>query len=220
MLSRRSLLARTARVVPALGAAAVAWPAGARALLREAAAAETVARLAPARHAPATGTTSSPEWRAPRATARRRRRPTRPRPEDGDLSALRAGLRDSAGKRGRCRARLNADGELRSLVYGRPISTHVDPSRRNPSTTSCRARPPSRWAPRLPAALPLLPELGALPGLAEDYDVPTSSPADRRRGRVEPRAGRAFTYNEPTVFTEYLLDIAAAARAKACGPRW
>ena len=31
------------------------------------------------------------------------------------------------GERGGCRARINANGEMRSLVYGRPVSIHVDP---------------------------------------------------------------------------------------------
>ena len=37
-----------------------------------------------------------------------------------------------AGERGRCRARINVKGELRSLVYGRPLAVHVDPIEKKP----------------------------------------------------------------------------------------
>ena len=36
------------------------------------------------------------------------------------------------GQRGRCRARINVKGELRSLVYGRPVSMHIDPIEKKP----------------------------------------------------------------------------------------
>jgi len=36
------------------------------------------------------------------------------------------------GERGKCRARINVNGELRSLVYGRPVAIHVDPIEKKP----------------------------------------------------------------------------------------
>jgi hypothetical protein len=36
------------------------------------------------------------------------------------------------GKRGTCRTRVNVKGGLRSLVYGRPVSIHVDPIEKKP----------------------------------------------------------------------------------------
>ncbi|MBM3791515.1 MAG: hypothetical protein FJW35_14370 [Acidobacteria bacterium] len=36
------------------------------------------------------------------------------------------------GERGRCRARANFNGELRSLVYGRPVTIQVDPIEKKP----------------------------------------------------------------------------------------
>ncbi|MBP1605498.1 MAG: pyruvate formate lyase activating enzyme [Acidobacteria bacterium] len=120
------------------------------------------------------------------------------------------------GKRGRCRARANVDGELRSLVYGRPVAVHVDPIEKKPfyhflpgssafslATTGCplRCRFCQNW--ELSQASP------------EDYDVPYVAPGDLARD-AERRQARvlAFTYNEPTVFVEYLLDIARAARTR------
>ena len=37
-----------------------------------------------------------------------------------------------AGQRGQCRARMNVNGELRSLVYGRAVAVHVDPIEKKP----------------------------------------------------------------------------------------
>ncbi len=118
------------------------------------------------------------------------------------------------GERGRCRARLNVGGELRSLVYGRPMATHVDPIEKKPfyhflpgseafsmSTSGCplRCKFCQNW--QLSQARP------------EDYSTRRIPPAEI----VETVCSRsvpviAFTYNEPTVFTEYLTDIARAAR--------
>jgi pyruvate formate lyase activating enzyme len=118
------------------------------------------------------------------------------------------------GERGRCRARLNVRGELRSLVYGRPLSVHIDPIEKKPfyhflpgssafslSTSGCplRCKFCQNW--QISQASP------------EDYEVSWTPPED-----VAGAAGKrksdviAFTYNEPTVFAEYLIDIARAAR--------
>jgi pyruvate formate lyase activating enzyme len=109
---------------------------------------------------------------------------------------------------------MNVAGELRSLVYGRPVAVHVDPIEKKPffhflpgsaayslGTAGCplRCKFCQNW------------EISqARPG---DYDGGVTGPA----GIVDAAIGRrapvvAFTYNEPTVFTEYALDIAAAAR--------
>jgi len=118
------------------------------------------------------------------------------------------------GERGRCRARVNAQGELRTLVYGRPITEHVDPIEKKPffhflpgaqayslATSGCplRCRFCQNWT--ISQASP------------EDYSVSYASPgvmAGRAKERGTPVL--AFTYNEPTVFTEYLTDIARAAK--------
>jgi pyruvate formate lyase activating enzyme len=118
------------------------------------------------------------------------------------------------GERGACRARIVVGGELRSLVYGRPISVHVDPIEKKPffhflpgaaayslATSGCplRCRFCQNW--EISQARP------------EDYaqaDVPA---ADVARAAVDRRAPViAFTYNEPTVFLEYMTDIARAAK--------
>ena len=120
----------------------------------------------------------------------------------------------AAGARGRCRVRANVQGELRSLSYGRPLAIHVDPIEKKPfyhflpgrtawsmGTAGCplRCRFCQNW--EISQANP------------EDYSVPYIGPDSAvaaARGRQAPVV--AFTYNEPTVFTEYMLDTAAAAR--------
>ena len=118
------------------------------------------------------------------------------------------------GERGRCRARMNLRGELRSLVYGRPMAEHVDPIEKKPfyhflpgsqayslATSGCplRCKFCQNWV--ISQARP------------EDYDAPfcpAPAMANRAKGRGAPVV--AFTNNEPTVFFEYLTDIARAAR--------
>jgi pyruvate formate lyase activating enzyme len=118
------------------------------------------------------------------------------------------------GKRGTCRARINVGGQLRTLVYGRPITIHVDPIEKKPfyhflpgrdafslATSGCplRCKFCQNW--QISQARP------------EDYRSNFMSPervvaqAEYRRSPVI-----AYTYNEPTVFTEYLTDIARKAR--------
>jgi pyruvate formate lyase activating enzyme len=118
------------------------------------------------------------------------------------------------GERGRCRARYNAGGELRSLVYGRPVSIHVDPIEKKPfyhflpgsaalsfGTAGCPLRCAfcQNW--RLSQARP--------EELAAPYVPPDRMAAEAASGRAPVVA---FTYNEPTVQAEYLLDVARSAR--------
>jgi len=120
------------------------------------------------------------------------------------------------GERGQCRSRMNAGGEMKSLVYGRPVSVHVDPIEKKPfyhfmpgsqaysiGTTGCplRCKFCQNW--QTSQASP------------EDYRVRFTPPGDlveSVRSRKSPVI--AYTYNEPLVFTEYLLDIASTARMR------
>jgi len=121
-----------------------------------------------------------------------------------------------AGERGKCRTRMNVGGELRTLVYGRPLAVHVDPIEKKPfyhflpgaaayslGTAGCplRCKFCQNW--QLSQSRP------------EDNSVPFTPPE-----RVVSEAGArrapviAFTYNEPTVQTEFLTDVARAAGKK------
>jgi pyruvate formate lyase activating enzyme len=118
------------------------------------------------------------------------------------------------GERGACEARIVSGGELKSLVYGRPITVHVDPIEKKPffhflpgaaayslATSGCplRCRFCQNW--EISQARP------------EDYAQASLPAAAVARAAVEREAPVvAFTYNEPTVFLEYLTDIARAAK--------
>jgi pyruvate formate lyase activating enzyme len=120
------------------------------------------------------------------------------------------------GERGQCRSRMNTGGEMKSLVYGRPVSVHVDPIEKKPfyhfmpgsqaysiGTTGCplRCKFCQNW--QTSQASP------------EDYRVRFTPPGDlveSVRSRKAPVI--AYTYNEPLVFTEYMLDIASTARMR------
>ena len=118
------------------------------------------------------------------------------------------------GNRGRCRARMNVNGELKSLVYGRPMTIHIDPIEKKPfyhflpgvsafslATSGCplRCKFCQNW--EISQASP------------EDYQVPPTPPSlIVRSSRAREAPVIAFTYNEPTVFVEYMTDIAREAK--------
>jgi pyruvate formate lyase activating enzyme len=122
----------------------------------------------------------------------------------------------AVGQRGKCRTRMNVNGELRSLVYGRPLSIHVDPIEKKPLYHYL----PSTAAFSLATAgCPLSCKF------CQNWEISQASPEDHRGPFAPPsmivdaaQNSRspviAFTYNEPTVFTEYLVDIAREAKKK------
>ena len=117
------------------------------------------------------------------------------------------------GERGLCNTRMNDGGVLKSLVYGRPVSLHIDPIEKKPFYNFL----PGRMAFSM-----------ATTGCAlhckfcQNWEISQARPEDMPVGYVPPEkiveaADKrsapviAFTYNEPTVFTEYLTDIARLA---------
>jgi len=117
---------------------------------------------------------------------------------------------------GLCKARKNVDGKLYSLVYGNIASKHLDPIEKKPlyhflpgtaaysiATTGCN--------------------LGCL--FCQNWQISQVFPWETRTLRMTPeqvveeavKSGAksiAFTYNEPTIFFEYMLDIAKLARKR------
>lgn len=117
-------------------------------------------------------------------------------------------------QRGRCRTRINVNGELRSLVYGRPLSIHVDPIEKKPFYHYL----PGSAAFSLATAGCVL-----KCRFCQNWEISQSSPEDHQISFTPPSkivvaayASKApviaFTYNEPTVFTEYLTDISREAK--------
>ena len=120
------------------------------------------------------------------------------------------------GQRGQCRVRMNAGGELRSLSYGRPVAIHVDPIEKKPfyhflpgaqaysiGTAGCplRCRFCQNW--QISQASP------------EDFDAAFVPPASLVSTAARQAPVIAFTYNEPTVQAEYVLDVARDARKRS-----
>jgi len=117
------------------------------------------------------------------------------------------------GERGKCRARMNVHGEMRSLVYGHPVSINIDPIEKKPfyhflpgsfafslATSGC------------PLSCKFCQNWEISQSRPEDFDTSFIAP-DRIVQAAEKRQSPiiAFTYNEPTVFMEYLADIATLA---------
>ena len=115
---------------------------------------------------------------------------------------------------GTCGVRQNIGGELYSLVYNQPVSIHIDPIEKKPlyhfypgtnilsiATVGCNLRcnfcqnwTISQTRPNEAQAYQATPE--QIIAMAKEYDCQSI----------------AFTYTEPTVFYEYMLDIAKLAK--------
>lgn len=146
------------------------------------------------------------------------------------------------GARGRCRVRGNYGGKIRTLCYSLPAAVHLDPIEKKPvyhmypgslvysvsapgCNLSCRAC--QNWeisqiypeqaahSAQVPAALRLraLPE-GRAAGELEAAELSSLPPEDIVRYALATRSRSvAYTYSEPVVFYEYMLDTARLARA-------
>jgi len=117
------------------------------------------------------------------------------------------------GERGDCRSRLNIDGKLKSLVYGKPCAVHVDPIEKKPlyhylpgtksfsiATAGCNLHcmycqnwEISQREPENTRNIDLLPE--EVVRQAIDTDCKTI----------------AYTYSEPVIFFEYAADTGRLA---------
>jgi pyruvate formate lyase activating enzyme len=114
------------------------------------------------------------------------------------------------GKRGKCKTRINIKGDLITLVYGRPMTSHTDPIEKKP------------FYHFLPGSLAFSFATSGCPfscKFCQNWEISQASPEDYYTEFVSPstisnRAKTqkvpiiAYTYNEPTVFSEYLLDVA------------
>jgi pyruvate formate lyase activating enzyme len=118
------------------------------------------------------------------------------------------------GQHSRCRARMNRDGKLYSLVYGKPCAVHIDPIEKKPffhflpgttafsiATAGCvlSCKFCQNWQ-----------ISQAKPEDTDTYDLPpdkvvTQAIANKCRSVT-------YTYTEPTVFYEYMYDTAVIAR--------
>jgi len=121
------------------------------------------------------------------------------------------------GKLGVCQVRVNREGELYTLVYGRAVSKHVDPVEKKPlyhfhpgslaysiATAGCNFQ--CQWCQNWQIAqMPR--EYGSIMG---EFVSPEQIVAEARATNSR---SIAYTYTEPTVFFEYAYDTACLAHA-------
>ncbi|PKK88155.1 MAG: AmmeMemoRadiSam system radical SAM enzyme [Candidatus Wallbacteria bacterium HGW-Wallbacteria-1] len=115
---------------------------------------------------------------------------------------------------GDCKARINKAGELKTQTYGRIVTAHNDPVEKKPlyhfhpgskafsiATAGCNlhCRFCQNWT--ISQALP--------DSLKAQYISPQDLVLQARKAGSD---SIAYTYNEPTVFFEYMMDSASAAR--------
>jgi pyruvate formate lyase activating enzyme len=127
------------------------------------------------------------------------------------------------GQRGYCRARSNFDGELYTLVYGSPVSANsADPIEKKPLF---HVLPGTRVTSIATAGC----DLGCI--FCQNWEISQAYPEETPHGRLTPEqvvaaareAGSsavAYTYTEPTIFYEYMLDTAKLARRAGLRNLW
>jgi pyruvate formate lyase activating enzyme len=119
------------------------------------------------------------------------------------------------GKKGRCGDRINVDGKLYTLVYARPVAVHIDPIEKKPFT---HFLPGTSSFSIATAGC----NLGCI--FCQNWQISQSRPEDAESIVLPPLeavnlakknscASIAYTYTEPTVFYEYMLDTAKLAKA-------
>lgn len=124
--------------------------------------------------------------------------------------------RITEGHSGDCRARIVVDGELRAVTYGRACAVHVDPVEKKPlfhflpgtrifslATAGCNLH--CRWCQNWTISQVAPQDLRSI-DLPPDRLVEAAVARDCR--------SIAYTYTDPVIYYEYVLDSAALARGK------
>jgi pyruvate formate lyase activating enzyme len=122
--------------------------------------------------------------------------------------------RVAKGKRGICRVRENRDGKYYSLVYGNPCAVHIDPIEKKPffhvlpgTTSFSLATAGCNFQCKF----------------CQNWEISQASPEDVYSKEFSPETAVkeakesgahsiAYTYVEPTIFYEYMVDIGALAK--------
>ncbi len=120
------------------------------------------------------------------------------------------------GQRGICGVRQNIKGKLYTLVYGRPVAVHVDPIEKKPIS---HMLPGSKSFSIATAGCNLSCRF------CQNWQISQVSPEDIRSYDLPPDKvvqlaleyncqSIAYTYNEPTIFYEYMIETAKLAHQK------
>jgi len=126
------------------------------------------------------------------------------------------------GERGGCAVRMNLDGTLRTLVYGRLVAVHDDPIEKKPLYHFIPAS-------RAFSIATVGCNLGCV--FCQNWRISQGMPEEGRHMTATPEqvvaAARkwgcdsiAYTYTEPTVFYEFMLDCARLARKEGLRNVW
>jgi len=121
-----------------------------------------------------------------------------------------------AGQRGVCTVRINKDGKLYTLGYGNPVAVHIDPIEKKPFF---------HVAPGEPVFSLAVAGCNMRCIFCQNWQISQSRPDETQNYNLSPEEVVektiksnckfiAYTYTEPTVFYEYMLDIAKLAREK------
>ena len=120
------------------------------------------------------------------------------------------------GQKGDCRVRINLDGKLCTLIYGKPCAVHIDPIEKKPlnhvlpgtaifslATAGCNLHCKfcQNW------------EISQRsPEETENYDLPPERVVEQAlKNRC---LSIAYTYSDPVIFYEYMLDASKLAKEK------
>lgn len=116
------------------------------------------------------------------------------------------------GERGSCLSRVNLDGQLVSLVYGRPTAVHLDPIEKKPM---------AHFLPGTSILSLATAGCNLHCRFCQNWQISQRPPEELRSYRLPPASvvamavehgcpSVALTYTEPVVFIEYALDTARA----------
>lgn len=120
------------------------------------------------------------------------------------------------GKRGFCGTRENRDGILYSIVYGHIVADNLDPIEKKPFY---------HFLPGTPAYSIATAGCNMFCKFCQNWQISQSAPEDLRSRVVSPAdiasetvqrraVSIAYTYNEPTVFTEFVYDCAVEGKRR------
>lgn len=120
------------------------------------------------------------------------------------------------GQTGLCGARKNINGKLYTLTYGKPVAIHIDPIEKKPFF---HVLPGSRSFSIATAGC----NLRCI--FCQNWQISQANPSKAKSYKLSPEqivniaeknncSSIAYTYTEPTIFYEYMLDIAKIARQR------
>lgn len=125
------------------------------------------------------------------------------------------------GKKGKCGVRVNKDGKLYSLVYGKPVSLAVDPIEKKPLYHFLQKTKTYSIATQGCNFSCLFCQNFEI---SQEKDIMTSdtvTPEEIVESAIEKGCKSiSYTYTEPTVFMEYALDIMRIASRKGLKNIW